>query len=428
MSISEPLTAAPAGVPEGPIKEREGSAFAVLLTLAALGQFVAILTPVLVTLPLKIQQIVGVEQQAGAFGLVAAVGAVFAIICYPLAGRLSDRTTSRFGARRPWILIGAVGGVLSLYIIATATDLVQVIIGWCLVEIFINSAEAALLATVADQVPTSRRGAVSGLFGISMPIALILGTMIVNGIQGDVLRFVIPGVVMVVTSVLFCIVLRDTRVDATRLRRFSWLEFGKSFVFNPKKNPDFGWVWISRFAVMFGYSGISTYLVYFLGDRFGLEGGALTGLLVANSLAQGIATIVASFLFGFVSDRLRRRRAFVFGGGVVLALGLLLIAFAPAPEWVVVGAAVLGFGGGAYLSVDLALATEVLPNKADAGKDLGLLNTTNALPQSIAPAIAPSIIALGVAISFNGYQLLYLVAGAVALVGAIVIWNVRGTR
>ena len=427
-ALNESTTAAPVAIPPGPTSEREGRLYTPSFGLFNFGAYMAILTPVMLTLALKVQALVGEDEKAAAFGLVAAVGALFAIICNPLAGRLSDRTTSRFGMRRPWILGGAIGGVLSLYLIATATSLWMVILGWCLVEIFINSAQAAANATVADQVPVERRGLVSGLVGLGLPLAILVGSVIVNAFADDLSRFLVPGALMLVFAVFFVINLRDKKLDRTEVPRFNVKEFALSFVFNPRKHPDFGWVWISRFAIMFGYSGIQTYLVYLLVDRFDLAGGDLTSLIVLANLVSCIMTVLSSFVFGLLSDKLGRRRIFVAVGSVLIAIGLAIIAFAPDPTAIVVASAIMGLGGGGYFAVDLALATEVLPNKQDTAKDLGVLAITNGLPQSLAPALAPAIIALAGVFAFNGYSLLYLIGAVVALLGAVFAYRVKGVR
>ena len=44
---------------------------------------------------------------------VAFYGAIVASIANLLAGAISDRTTSRFGRRRPWMVVGALGASLA---------------------------------------------------------------------------------------------------------------------------------------------------------------------------------------------------------------------------------------------------------------------------------------------------------------------------
>jgi MFS family permease len=104
---------------------------------------------------------------------------------------------------------------------------------------------------------------------------------------------------------------------------------------------------------------------------------------------------------------------------------LWIIAAADSREVFLLGMVVTGVGHGLYFAVDLALVTEVLPDRRrDAAKDLGILNITNALPQSIAPAIAPIVLAL----SGGDYSWLFIFAGMFALAGALAIVPVKGVR
>ncbi|MCY1245644.1 hypothetical protein D9M72_588090 [compost metagenome] len=77
---------------------------------------------------------------------------------------------------------------------------------------------------------------------------------------------------------------------------------------------------------------------------------------------------------------------------------------------------------GCFFSVSLALATQLLPNEQDTAKDLGVINIASTLPQSLAPAIAPPLIALG------SYSLFYLVAAFVTLVGAATVYLIRSVK
>ncbi|GMA23080.1 hypothetical protein GCM10025864_08390 [Luteimicrobium album] len=111
-----------------------------------------------------------------------------------------------------------------------------------------------------------------------------------------------------------------------------------------------------------------------------------------------------------------------------MVVGLAVLAFAPNIGTLVLAEAIIGFGAGSFLSVDLALATQVLPNPDDTAKDLGVLNIANALPQSIAPAIAPAILAVGNAIGLGGYTFWYLVGAVVALAGAVLVYRIKGVK
>ena len=105
-------------------------------------------------------------------------------------------------------------------------------------------------------------------------------------------------------------------------------------------------------------------------------------------------------------------------------LALFVIALASDFNGFLVGMAISGLGFGMYMAVDLALVADVLPDKDNAAKDLGVFNIAGALPFSIAPAIAPAILAIG----GGSYGVLYAVAGVCAILGAVAILPVKRVR
>jgi hypothetical protein len=66
-------------------------------------------------LTLKINALVGIRRAPGALALVVGIESLVALIGNPLVGRLSDRTTSRFGMRRPWMVVGVLGGTGAIF-------------------------------------------------------------------------------------------------------------------------------------------------------------------------------------------------------------------------------------------------------------------------------------------------------------------------
>jgi MFS family permease len=391
------------------------------------GVYLALLTPVMVSMAFKVQHIDPANTE-GSLGLVMGVGAAFALIANPLVGRLSDRTTSRWGMRRPWILGGAIVGLGGFALIGAASSVWMVLLAWCLVQTSMNAVLAAANATLPDQVPVSSRGKVSGLVGITTPIGILAGSFLVNFLPGDFERFVVPGVISLILAILFVAILKDRALAQKPADRFTIGMFFGSFVFNPRTHPDFGWTWLTKFLVMFGYAGIATFLPLYLVTKFGLDEESAIGVILAANLASMAAMAISSPLGGFLSDKVGKRRPFVAIAGVIMVVGLVILAVAPSIPVVIIGQAVIGLGAGSFFSVDLALATEVLPNPDDVAKDLGVLNIANALPQSIAPAVAPAIIALGAATPLGGYATWYLFGALVALAGAVLVYRIKGVK
>jgi MFS family permease len=107
---------------------------------------------------------------------VTGAGAMVALVANPVFGAFSDRTASRFGRRRPWTLAGALLGALSLLLLGQARGLWTMIIAWCLVQLTLNAAFAAVTAAVPDRVPRLQRGTVGGWLGAAQILGVVAGT------------------------------------------------------------------------------------------------------------------------------------------------------------------------------------------------------------------------------------------------------------
>jgi MFS family permease len=154
-------------------------------TLAFIGTNLLFLAPLLVTLPLKVNALVGIDQAPSSLALVAGTGALLAIFANPFFGKRSDRTTLRMGMRRPWMILGLVGGSVGILIVALAPTIPVVVVGWCIAQLSFNALLAAQVAVIPDQVPIPQRGLVSGLVGVCLPVASVSATFLVKLFHGQ---------------------------------------------------------------------------------------------------------------------------------------------------------------------------------------------------------------------------------------------------
>ncbi len=408
-----------------PVAARVGRQFISLYTLAFIGTNLVFLAPLLVTLPLKVNALVGIDQAPNSLAVVASAGAFLAIFGNPFFGRMSDRTTSRFGMRRPWMLGGLAGGSLGILIVALAPTIPVVLVGWCIAQLSFNALLAAQVAVIPDQVPIAQRGLISGLIGVCLPIASVSATFLVKLLAGNELAMLlVPSAIGGFFVLVFVATLNDRRLAAADKPAWSLREFASTFYVNPRRNPDFAWAFASRFMFVLAYAILVTYLAYYLLQKIGSSEADVPQQIFLGTLVQSIALVAASLLGGRVTDRTGRRKIFVFSASIVYGLALFVIAVANGFNGFLVGMAISGLGFGLYFAVDLALVLDVLPAKEDAAKDLGVFNMASAVPFALAPAIAPAILAIG-----NGsYGLLYAFAGGCAVVGAIAILPVKRVR
>jgi MFS family permease len=390
-----------------------------------MGTCLVFLAPLLVTLALKVNSLVGIDRAPANLALVAGVGAFLAMVSNPFFGKLSDRTSSAWGMRRPWMVIGLVGGSLGILVVAVAPDIPFVLVGWCVAQLFFNALLAAMVAVLPDQVPADQRGLVSGVLGVCLPIASVSGTFVVQLFAGSRLAmFLVPCAIGGFFILLFAVTLDDRRLAKADKPAWSLREFAGTFYVNPRKSPDFAWAFSSRFMVVLAYAFLTTYQAYYLLDRIGSAEAEVPRQIFLGTLVQSAVVVAASLIGGAFSDRTGRRKVFVFAAAIVYGLAMFVIAIASDFNGFLVGMAIGGLGFGIYMAVDLALVADVLPDRDKAAKDLGVLNIAGALPSSIAPAIAPVILAIG----SGSYGLLYAVAGVCAVLGAVAILPVKGVR
>ncbi len=317
--------------------------------------------------------------------------------------------------------------------IGEASGVVTALIGWCLAQLAYNATLAALVAVVADEIPASRRGTVVGVLGMCMPVGQIAGTFLVQRLAFDLrVALLVPGVIGLagVWGLAFALPPRppaDGSAAMTPLRKSDGVRGRKErgFIASLTRHRDFSWAWSSRALFVVGSVSFQAYQPFLLLDGLGYSAAEVPGLIFRSTLVQAVMTVLWSLLAGRLSDRWRRRKPIAMAGAVLQGVGLWMVAMADSYTMLLGGVAVAGIGQGAYEGVDLALVTEVLPDRDQhAAKDLGLLNVANALPQVVAPLVAPAILAT----SHGNYAMLFLAAGAVPVVGALLLLPVKGAR
>jgi MFS family permease len=429
--IDDTAEAALRGFPQGGATAADshtrqvGWLFIAVYGIAYTGLWMALLPPILTGLTMRVRELAPTHA-TGSLSLVVGVGALMALFGNPFFGRLSDRTTSRFGMRRPWLIVGALGGVVGLAVIATAVSIPQLLLGWCITQLAYNAELAALAAILADQVPASQRGMVSGIVGISLPLGMISGTYLVQALADSTLAvFLVPAVVALVSALILVRVLPDQHLAAAQRPRYGWREFLGSYWINPLRFPDFAWAWSSRFLLYAGVAVLLTYQGLYLIHQLGCTPADMPRQIFLSTLVQSCAVAIFSALGGGLSDATGRRKAFVCGAALVYALAMLMLAFATSYRWFFAGMAITGAAQGVYLAAGLALVTDVLPQReTHAAGNLGVFNIANVLPQCLMPAVAPGILLM----SGGSYMALFVVGAVLVALSAWAILPVRGVR
>lgn len=412
--------------------ERVTLTFQVLLGLASASGVLAIMVVLSVLLPVQVSAL---DPAAAAtnLALVLPLGAFGALIGNPLGGALSDRTTSRFGRRRPWIVIGALATATGLGILAVSRMIAGLALGWFTVQFFGNMLMAAYAAILPDRVPVFQRGATQAILGLISPVMMIGGAYYLGRVTDFRVGYGVVIAVLLACNGLFVAWYREPRLPAGALPPLRIGAFLVSFWINPRRQPNFALVWVVWLLLWTGYIlGSGGFLFLFVQNVVGyaarFPGRTVQEAMSQIQIVQTAVGVPLMMLAAFWSDRLQRRKAFIGAGGLLMIAGL--VGMSLSAQWGVVLAAVtvIGVGFRFFFSLGQALATQILPSAADRGKDLGVLNIASTVPQVILPGLGAALLnTLGLG-SPVGYAILFGAGAAFIAAGLLLLRQIRGVR
>src|SRR5262249_47100759 len=348
--------------------------------------------PLTVVIPAEVLRFVPESQKGAYLGLLFAAGALMAMVISPIAGALTDRSRLPMGWGRPFVIAGVAINVLGLMVMRHAPTYAWYVGGLALVQAATNFAGGAFNGLIPDRVPRSQRGAASGVLGFMMMSGTICAALLAGHLVGQgqtTLVYVIDAGLFLACTALVVLQIREEPVrDAPP---FSLGAFVRSFWIDPRRYPDFGWMFLTRGLVMLGFYTMISFLQFFVKDTLRLtvpEAARVTGILSAVTIAAGTIVALAA---GWVSDRIGRK-GIVSVSGFFLALTSFGLLTQPPFSTLIWVAVLFGIGYGAFTSVDLALAIDVLPSRGTAAKDLGIWGVANTLPQVLAPILAGPVL------------------------------------
>ncbi len=360
------------------------------------------------------------------FSLITAVGSLFGLIANPLAGALSDRTTNPLGRRRPWLISGVIMSVVMLVVLSFSPGVIGLLIGWILYQIAINVVLSALMALLPDRVPQKQRGLVSSYTGLAIPLGFTIGVQLITRSLRQAIQptYYIIGAILLIAILLVVVITPEQQLPKHVVPAFNLRSFLGSFWLSPRRYPDFGWAWLTRFLIILSSSAVTLYTLYYLQDVYKYSSEAAAKGVATFTTTYSIVLVVTAISCGLISDRIGRRKIFVVAAGILTAISMFILAFAHTNALFITAAVIFGLGYGGYLGVDFALVSEVLPSKKDHAKDLGVFNIANSLPQVIMPTLGAIILsAFG-----NSYFVLFTIVGVAALFSGLLIQPIKSIR
>lgn len=390
-------------------------------TLAAVGMYLAYYGAQQIVIPRQTNEITGNSAAAvNAQAVANLAAALVTIVTCVLAGALSDRTLHHRGRRQVWVLGGALVLGVSLALQGVLHTVLLVVVAWSIAQVGIAAMTAALTAAVPDEVPVRQRATVSAYLGVAVSLGPLAGIALVTLLLlGVISAYLGLAVAAVLLALPFALRTRGVALTAAERPPLNLRAVLIGMV-APLRYADFAWAWSGRFFIQLSNALGQLYLYQFLRDRVHYDPDSGTLILAA---VYTLAVLLACLPSGVISDRSGRRKRMVVISSALQGAAGLLLAFIPTMPAAIAGAAILGLGFGAYISVDQALITQVLPRAEDRGKDLGVINVANTLPYLLAAVLGSVVIN-----HLGGYVTLYLLVLATAIIAALTVRPIKSVR
>lgn len=419
----------------------------------------------LILLPEQIGSITP-QFRAGVLGLITGLSALVALTVPLVVGALSDRCGHRWGRRRPYMVAGVFTNIVGLGVMAAAyawamkfplsgatnqwqaifghPPLLVFFLGFLLVQFGNNVASGSFMGMIPDLVPEDQRGAASGWYALMTQVGTLAGALVMGVVLGEASETVKYFAVCVILLLSLAGTFYGVKETPHTVKQppIRWGPYIRSLWIDPRKFPDFAWVWITRFLVVMGFEAVKPFIPYYLGDVINIPVKEVSGkasILLAIILFFSVGSAIIG---GIWSDRVGRKRIVYIANSGIVVFTLAFIFCRNLPLALFVGA-LFGVCYGAYISVDYAMGTDVLPTKGNAGKEMAVWHVAMTLPQTIAtPAAGALIEAFGQTkvpgggphgedwyrYTSNGYAAVFVVAAVCFALGAYFLKNVKGVK
>ncbi|HEY4721766.1 MAG TPA: MFS transporter, partial [Anaerolineae bacterium] len=346
-------------------------------------------------------------------------------IVQPASGAISDRWTSRWGRRRPLILIATLFDFAFLAVIGWAGGLGWLAFGYIALQLSSNTAHGPLQGLLPDRVPQEQLGMASGFKNLFDMGGLVIALLAVGRILSPTSTqpTLAVGLIALVLALGAIVTLLGVREPPALKPAAQTSPFSDSFRVDFRAHENFWWLIASRAVYLLGIYGIQAFALYYVRDVLKAANPAqLTGDLLASIT---IALMLFAVFGGWLSDRFGHKRLLT-AGHLISTVGCLLLLFVRTPTTLLMFGSVLGAGIGLFITSNWALANQLAP-AAEAGKFMGLTNLATADSGALGRLEGPLIDLLNNSFPgvFAGYFMLFGFGAFCTLVSVFLLAKVE---
>jgi len=386
-----------------------------------------------VIMPLRLLDFVPEAFKNTHLDLLILTGAVLAMAVQPIAGAISDRSSFGWGRRRPYILLGTILAILFLPGIGLSSSYATIFIIYCLLQISSNTAQGPFQGLIPDLAPQGKRGLASGVRGLLNVVggvALIRLTApfmdrYFSQQESSALWLSLSMLAIVLVGAMLATVLTVKERPGAGSPRLSLLPtLYRSFRINVKTRPDFILFLVCCLLIFTAWGTLIAHALYYLMDVVGVTGpaAATSDLLVVVS----ICLLAVIYPAGRLSDKVGRKPIAV-SSGLLGALGIAALFFSQNYAQILLSGGLLGICGGAWISSQWALATDLV-DRGEEARYLGLVNMSSAGAGALSRLVGPLIDFFNASSPNLGYQVMLLICFIFFVAGSLMLLKIKEPR
>ncbi|NMC45413.1 MAG: SLC45 family MFS transporter [Chloroflexi bacterium] len=352
-------------------------------------------------------------------GLLSFLGLILAMVVQPLSGSISDRSTSRWGRRVPFIAIGTLSDMVIILFVTFTHTLLGIFMGYIALQISSNIAHGPMQAIIPDMVSEKQQGLASGIKNFMdvagvIAASLLAGSLITPTGTGSDRIFVVIMVILGITALITILAAANRNDENKALKLPSNIKIKELFKIDKQAHPVFVNLIQTRFIFLLGVYGIQTFAQYYIGDVLQVENAVKTTGSVMAVIAG--ALVVSVLIAGWLIERTGPRKL-MNTAMMLTALGSMVLFFIQEIGTFTIVAGFIGAGMGLYLTSNWTVAVKLAPTE-QAGKFMGLTNLATAGASAVGKLEGPFIDLANrwEAGAFWGYRLMFLFSVLCSLV------------
>ena len=388
-----------------------------------------------IILPMRILDFVPEAEKNTRLDLLVLTGLILAMVVQPIAGAISDRSGFGWGRRRPYILLGGMLMLLFLPGIGSFGSYAAIFVIYCLLQISSNTAQGPFQSFIPDLVSQEKRGLASGvrsflnlLGGIALIYLIDLSMERYFAGEGSPWLWLSLGApaIVLLGAMLATVLTVKERPGAGGSQLPLLPTLYKSFKIDVKARPDFILFLVGSVFIFMAWATLMAHAKYYFMDVVSVTGQtAVTGTFLT---VVGICMLAVAYPTGRLCDKVGRKPVAV-SSGLLGALGIVALWASSFPSQsylqIMLSGGLLGICGGAWMSSQWALATDLV-GRGEEARYLGLVNMSAAGAGAASRLVGPLIDFFNTYSHNLGYQVMLLVCFICLVVGALLLLKIKG--